>query len=216
MAVWYRKSSLLKITILLAIIAGSVTVSLAQEEEKKTLRTSLVIGFTASQIDGDQISGYNKSGVSMGAATRFKFSRRWAFQTEVLFQQKGSRQSNNDSLAVSNAQVPDFYKYRLHYVQVPLLLAFEASPRFTIQGGLSLGYLLSAKVDRGGFFTNGLEEAIGFRKTDVCSALGLEFQVFDNLGLNLRHEYSIVSTTPDNLYNFLNNTIIVGARFHLD
>jgi len=198
------------------LLIGCSTASQAQDEEQKTLRTSLVIGFTASQIDGDQISGYNKSGVSMGAAARFKFSKRWSLQPEILFQQKGSRQSNRDSLATAGSQVPSFYKYRLHYVQVPVLLAFEASPRFTIQGGLSFGYLLSAKVDQGNLYSSGLVDAIGFRKTDACSAIGVEFSVFDNLGLNLRHEYSLMSTTPGTAYNYLNNTIIVGVRLHLD
>ncbi|RYF81413.1 MAG: hypothetical protein EOO03_16665, partial [Chitinophagaceae bacterium] len=68
-----------------AVACAFLAVPAAQaQSETQFIRTSLVAGIGANQIDGDQMAGYFKPGLILGAAARFSISEKLAFQPEVL------------------------------------------------------------------------------------------------------------------------------------
>ena len=96
---------------------------------------------TGAQIDGDRMDGYHKLGFVVGGAATLQISNRWSLRPEILFTQKGSRSTAADSLT--------YLRYRLNYVQIPVLLEYRVIPKLRLQAGISLDYLLGSGVDYG-------------------------------------------------------------------
>jgi hypothetical protein len=81
-------------------------------------------GVTAATIRGSDATGpTNIAGFSAGIFTQRRLAPHWALQPEVQYTQKGS-----DEVAVSNSGSAYSMHIRVSYVEVPVLLRFEASP----------------------------------------------------------------------------------------
>jgi opacity protein-like surface antigen len=169
----------------------------------QNIRNGLVIGFSASQIDGDGLGGFDKPGLIFGGSSNFKINDKFSFQPEILFLQKGSKSTDRDSLAQANI---GFLRWRLNYVSVPVLLRYKIQPRFTVQGGLTADYLISAKQDVGYGYTDRSDE---IQKFDLGYTAGLEFQIWDNLAASARYQYSF--KWLDDLH-FKNSNVLVTLR----
>ena len=195
---------------LFAVLLSGVcaTTTLAQTEERDFIRTSIVAGIGANQIEGDVIKGYTKPGAILGAAARFSITDKLAFQPEVLYSQKGSRSTEEQFNAHG------YIRWKLNYVEIPVLLTYEIFPKFTLLGGGTFGYLLGAKQDFSGV---GYEDQTDlFNKTDLLWVAGLEYQIWDALSLDMRMSRSLVavSKVPMPRY-FYNNSIGLTLRYHL-
>lgn len=92
-------------------------------------------GGVLTQVQGENLSGFNKPGIYGGAFVNYEFTKVHFLQLELDFIQKGSRDSNNpENGAYSN------FIFRLNYLEVPVLyqvrflkrLAFEIGPAFDI------------------------------------------------------------------------------------
>lgn len=165
------------------------------------IRNALVIGASASQIDGDQLGGFDKAGLVLGGSSNFKITDKFSFQPEILFLQKGSKTTENDSLL--------FFKWRLNYVSVPVLLCYKIQPKFTLQAGITADYLLSAKLDAGGGFEDRTED---LQRFDLNYSGGLEYRIWDNFAACVRYQYS-VKWLED--LHFKNSNVLVTFRFYL-
>ena len=79
-------------------------------------------GLNASQVDGDNYSGYHKPGIAFGGFVQTNLSRSVYAAMELKFMQKGSR--NIDSLA-TDGQIK--YIMRLNYIDLPVYLGIRTS-----------------------------------------------------------------------------------------
>ncbi|MFC5272052.1 porin family protein [Adhaeribacter terreus] len=165
------------------------------------IRNAIVIGASASQIDGDRLSGFDKAGLVFGGSSNFKITDKFSFQPEILWLQKGSKTSNSDSLM--------FFKWRLNYVSVPVLLNYKIQPRFTLQAGITADYLIDAKLDDGGGF---FDRTADLEKFDLNYTGGIEYKIGDNFSANARYQYSFFWL--DDLH-FKNSNVLVTLRFYL-
>lgn len=104
-----------------------------------------LLGMNASQIDGDQISGYNKPGFYLGGAAGFELKKDFGVKFRIMFSQKGSRASEDD---------PFFLVYRLNYLEFPLIFDYTYKQKFLFEAGLQPYILVSARVDDGFGFTS--------------------------------------------------------------
>jgi len=81
---------------LLSVFLGILSVSgFSQEFEGGFLG-----GLTASQIDGDLFSGYNKVGITAGAYTTRKINSSVNWKLEIRYTQKGSYQKYTEKLDI--------------------------------------------------------------------------------------------------------------------
>lgn len=96
-------------------------------------------GISASQISGDNLSGFNKAGIYAGLFVNRYINPRFGFQMELDFIQKGSRKN-------PDPEKDDFESYilRLNYIEIPLLFKYEQSRTFSFEAGLAFGVLLSS------------------------------------------------------------------------
>lgn len=165
------------------------------------IRNGLVFGLSASQVDGDGMGGFNKPGLIFGGSSNFKFNDKISLQPEILFLQKGSKSTDNDSISGIG-----YLRWRLNYLSVPLLLRYQIQPRFTLQAGATADYLLSANQDNGFGYIERTDE---IQKLDLCYTAGIEFRIWDNLAANARYQYSF--KWLDDLH-FKNSNVLITLR----
>lgn len=140
----------------------------------------------ASQVSGDMLSGFDKAGFGAGLFVRRAMGDRFAMQMEMQFVQKGSRKPLNKD---DNT----YYRMRLHYAEVPVLLQFKPGSKWIFEGGLAYGRLLFSLED------NELGEIQGtppFKKYELSWIAGMSYPLGDKLSFNLRYNHSITPVRP--------------------
>jgi len=162
------------------------------------------VGASASQIDGDREGGFDKAGLVFGGSSNFKITDKISFQPEILWLQKGSK---SDTFDIYNPNA--FYKWRLNYISIPVLLNYQIQQKFTLQAGFTADYLIDAKVDAGNGFTDRTDE---LQKFDLNYAGGLEYKISHKFSANARYQYSV--KWLDNLH-FKNSNVVVTLRYYL-
>ncbi len=174
-------------------------------------------GFNASQVDGDNYSGYHKPGIAFGGYVQTNLSRTVYAGMELKFMQKGSR--NIDSLA-TNGQIK--YIMRLNYVDLPVYLGIHTSERISLLIGMSPGYLINGReYNDYGKLTQ--QDQHPFNSLDLQAFLGFRFQFTKRLFVDLRGAYSLlpIREHPGNVLwywksNQFNNILGTTVLYRLD
>lgn len=146
----------------------------------------VLVGLNASQVDGDNYSGYHKPGMALGGYVQTNLSRTVYAGMELKFAQKGSR--NIDSLA-TQGQIK--YIMRLSYVDLPVYLGIRTSERISLLIGVSPGYLISGtEYNDYGKLTE--QDQNAFSEFDLQGLLGFRLQLTKRLFVDLRGVYSVL------------------------
>ena len=160
----------------------------------------LSAGLIGSQVNGDQFRGYNKLGLFGGIFVN-KAIENNDIQMEFNFIQKGSRKNQNPDAG-------DFTTYimRLNYIEIPVFYRYYLHKYLSIQGGLKIAYLISAKeFDSYGLITSnpGIPD---FRNLDYSLFAGLDTRINDELKVLFRFSYSMraIRPNPSNVVWYLN------------
>jgi len=148
-------------------------------------RAGLKAGLSTSQVEGDTYGGFNQYGFDGGGSLNGKINDKWSAQFEILFVQKGSKH-------VGDAAKGDlsYYYMRLNYIEVPLLLQYKQK-KFTFEIGPGIGYLISAK-EFDDPYTQISNPVVPFYTTEVSGNLGINYQIYKNLGINWRYTNSLL------------------------
>ncbi len=158
-------------------------------------------GMNLTQVDGDEVYGYNKIGFNGGPSVIFPFgkNRKWSVTMELLYSQNGSYRKGqyaNDSTNNDSLQYYDGYRLTLNYVQIPLIVHF--TDKNFIAGGLGLQYgqLLSFGEwedhnDARGLHKNS-PDTLKINTTDLQILADVRLRIVKRLWLNLRYSYSIL------------------------
>jgi Outer membrane protein beta-barrel domain len=183
----------------------------------------LIVGVNGSQIDGDNRSGYNQPGFMVGIGTAFPINDKWSFEPEMLFSQKGSRTSTEET---DEKGLP-LIRFRLNYVELPLIVNYHLSDFWIFCGGLHANLLINAKADAGDN-REYQEDTKNWKTFDMGSSLGLELRPYQWFAFNMRLSYSLLAANKlvkeVNTTQYLvgirsglfNNTVSVSARFILN
>ncbi len=153
----------------------------------------LRLGICASQVSGDNLSGYDKAGILGGAYVNRSFSEKISVQMEMMFIQKGSRSTVSK---IDNS----YYRMRLHYLEVPLLFRYHAGKKIVLEAGLSAGTLIFSEEN------NQIGVIYGtppFKKIEIASQLGLQFIFSENWAADLRYSGSLTPVRAfEGSYNY--------------
>lgn len=165
----------------------------------QSFKGGIMAGLSASQVDGDTYSGFNRAGLLVGGYVGHDLSAKVSWQLEMKYIQKGSHKRQN-----SDAGDFTTYKLRLNYVELPFTINFKYKPKIILDAGLGLGYLANTKEEnQNGPYPESL--LIPFHKFEVTYQLGGYYQFNKRLALNIRFEYSLLPI----------RTNIVGERWIL-
>ena len=150
----------------------------------------IIVGFSASQIDGDSYGGYKKLGPLLGGFARYEFDEKFSLQPEIVFNQRGARE-------VTDAT---FYHVRINYIDVPVLLNYRAwsngNQSLQLQAGPQFGVLLGA-TGAVGDRDNKVDISSFYHRFDLNGVAGLDFYVTPNISVNGRFGYSIIRTNKN-------------------
>ena len=159
------------------LFCGFLTLSI----QAQNFGGGVILGFGASQVGGDNLAGFHKAGLLVGAFTNTSISELLSFQMEITYIQKGS---NNPT--INDADHPNYLKEDISssYIEIPLLLQYHQSNKLKIEGGLLAAYLIDGYYnDSNGKIPN---EPNPFINYDVGLFLGLDYKYSDNINLNTR------------------------------
>lgn len=142
-----------------------------------------ILGFVATQVDGDSLGGYNRFGPALGVFIQREFSDKLDFKAELKYVQKGSKTKGDIK------ENDDYLEIRLQYIELPLLLHYKYRNKIGLETGLALGYLFKAEEDHSAL---GFEDARSFYSNTETSILaGIQYQFTEQLSVNARMNYSI-------------------------
>lgn len=149
-------------------------------------------GLAASQVEGDELKGFNHWGLTggVGALADLSDNGMWAMTVETDYTCRGiyNRKSSADNLYNM--------KMNLHYVDIPLTLLFR-DPYGGIQVGVGLVYGRLVSQPNGiiaynpNFFIPDTSD-MTFLKNDLSPALELRFTIWNNLKFSARYQFSVI------------------------
>jgi len=165
----------------------------------------LVAGMNAAQIEGDNLAGYHKPGLHTGLKAGFQLQDKWELNMEMLFSQKGSRASRNQSLG-GFVQTTT-----LNYLEFPVYVTYndwfiedEGYYKVGFHAGLAYSYLVRVKS------ANALIVGLGnFKNFDMSAFAGAYYAFSRKWSLTVRYSNSFIriyendNLPTDGLINYL-------------
>ena len=152
-------------------------------------------GFSASQISGDGLAGFDKGGTRLGAYISYPLkNKRINFEVGMQYLQKGSKEPSGEH-GISN------YNMNLHYVEVPFTVNYSLKSGLLLETGIGAGVLVNYTEEN----ANGtlLGESPNTLALDFLC--GIQYQVFEQLKINVRYGNSITPIRKESVENSLEN-----------
>ena len=154
----------------------------------------LVGGFNASQVDGDELAGFDKVGLHAGIITTMDLESSLNVHLEFLYSQRGSRPD------VFQPEYDPDIEIGVDYIELPVYVSIgdwwqEEGEYFkaSFHGGFSYGRLLSSKVtdnyNSAEFSLEGYQEY--FNENDFSWLLGINFRMSQHWGVTARYTRGI-------------------------
>lgn len=181
------------IYIRLIIGLGLITVGQTQLHAQR-FGAAIVAGMNASQIDGDQLAGYDKIGLTAGFKTMIQFESAVKLNIEFLYAERGSRPN------IWNAQYDPDINITLQYMEIPFYVSIGdwwqeegEYHKVSAHAGFSYGRLIDAKtVD----YYNSAEESYDklvpyFNQNDISWLIGVSYRFSPRFGVMGRYTRGI-------------------------
>lgn len=147
-------------------------------------------GFNMSNLynSGDDVDDNNiLYGFNAGVYATLPISDFIAIQPEVLFTTKGAELEYNNALVSGNA------KFKLNYIEVPLLVRVNITKNFNVHAGGYASYLVSSKVKGNGDFDFDQDiDTNDLNKFDAGLSAGVGVD-FSPLSIGVRYNYGLTT-----------------------
>jgi len=175
-------------------------------------------GINLSQVDGDEVYGFNKVGLNIGPSAIIPFGKdkKWSVTLELLFSQLGSRQKSeypvSTTIDSARAGFYDGYRLSLTYVQVPVIVHF--TDKRVIAGGVGFQYGQLVGVteyedynDSRGFVRSKTTLQGPYTRADIQALADVRVRLYRGIWFNVRYSYSILPIRSREFVNpFYGNT----------
>ncbi len=189
MGMSYRKFLLIIVFCLLGFVSSA-----------QMLKAYAVVGLNASQIDGDEVFGYEKFSPQAGLGIIMPFNMRkpnegWQASAELLYSQKGAKEALD----------PFRYNTSLHYVDIPIMVHFV-----DVKGGLTFGLggqygrLFKINEDWGlpDTLIHSFERPVDgklpdFKRNDFSIVADIRFTIWEKIKFSFRYQYSLTPIRED-------------------
>ncbi len=179
---------------------------------QQDFRLGYIAGLTATQVDGDNLSGYNKIGPHLGLFVDRGLGQKLNLRAEFLFTIKGAK----NYIDIDN--ITDPFKSAFYYIEVPLMLNYRIKD-FQIEAGPSFGVLMYAyNSDKTGRYVT----TSRYNTLEWGMNLGLSYTLKRDLLIYSRFSYSLdcidgvncgnLFTAPKLRPGYFHNCISLGIR----
>jgi hypothetical protein len=147
-------------------------------------------GMNISQVDGDEVVGYNRVGGHLGVAAILPLNN-WDITLETVFNQKGAWEKQQYRDTINDYVYTGQYDLRLNYVEVPLMAHYTDRGWITAGAGVSWGRLVSFNETEHGGSVPPYSDTVSFNKNDFDILVDLQFRIYQRLKFNIRYAYSL-------------------------
>lgn len=173
-------------TIAIALFVGAVSLTGLQAQN-----FGIKGGLNLSNLYTDEVDDQNVlAGFNVGVFTEIPLTESISIQPEIGYTTKGAE------LVYNNALLSGTAKFRLNYVEVPVLLKANLTDNFNLQFGPYAAFLVDSKVtNESSNATFNFEQNISkddLNKFDMGLAAGIGFET-DNFGMGLRYNYGLTT-----------------------
>ena len=142
-------------------------------------------GLTASQVDGDTYSGFDKLGFMAGGYAKRMFTYTIGGQMEMRYIMKGAFASDNENDAF-------YYKLVLHYVDIPLMFQYHYKENVILDIGVSPELIVyDREYDEHGPIPEA-EVSAEFHRFTLSALAGVGYKFWDIITVNVRYGYSVI------------------------
>lgn len=154
-----------------------------------------IVGMTMSQIDGDNLFGFNKLGLSAGIKVRFNLKSKLDGNVELLYSQRGSstnlfrRDAQDDIISINYFELPIYLSINDWYI--------EKDDYYKISGhaGLSYGNIVTSSIQNTNFSADMLSNA------DISYLVGATFYFNKKIAFTARYTRSFNRLFSDETTN---------------
>jgi hypothetical protein len=151
------------------------------------IKGEVMAGLNMTQVDGDEVFGFKKPGLNLGAGAMIPIGKGFDLSLETNFSQKGSKQiAQYISDSLNGA-----YQLYLNYVEIPLLVHYTDKDLVSVGTGFSWGRLVGAKEFEHDRQTTTTAQNGIYSPNDFCVLVDLRLKVYQALKFNFRYSYSM-------------------------
>ena len=200
-----------KIIIAIVLLVSISQFALAQgTNDNSKLKFGFKGGVNFSNLYTDEVDDNNVlTGFNAGIFAKLPITQLFAIQPELLYSTKGAKLTYNNSFANGTA------KFKLNYIELPVLLVVNLTKNFNIHAGPYVAYLVDGKAtnDSQGTlfdFQNNLSNE-DYNKFDTGLAVGLGFDS-DNVGFGVRYNYGLQTVGKERNFGGTNYTFPDGKN----
>lgn len=173
---------------LFCVLVVTVLIFLAcPNANAQRIKGALIAGVNATQVDGDEVFGYHKFGLNVGAAAIVPIKGNWSVSLENIYSEKGAHQRPRfiDSLDGS-------YDLKINYLDVPVLVQYTDKDIVTFGLGASWGGMVKIWEQRNGIEQTSTTLTSGiYKRSDINLLVNVRFRLVDRLHFDVRYAYSI-------------------------
>ena len=174
---------------LLAIVAFCVLSSLQAQTSGSDSGFGIKGGVNFSNLYTKDVTDQNVlTGFNVGVFAKVAVTDRFALQPELIYTTKGAELKYNNAFAQGTG------KFKLDYIEIPVLLKINISDNFNIHAGPYAAFLISSKVtnedSNGNINFEDQVDPNDLNKFDYGLAAGLGFD-FDDFGIGARYNYGL-------------------------
>ncbi len=152
-------------------------------------------------------------GFQVGAFMDFPLSSQVALAPEVMYSQKGAKYTA--TIGANTGEV----KSKIGYIDVPVLLKFNATPQFNFVIGPQASFLVGQETttSANGAIVNTSDDTKDFNKSLVGGVVGVGYKINPNIGLNARYmmdfQQAAKESTNQDKAKFSGFALSVGYTF---
>ena len=181
-------------TILLLITVTSL--SLFANAQSADTHFGIKAGLNISSLDvKDGVDFNSKAGFHIGGLAHVHLGPHFAVQPEVVYSEQGGKDGSD--------------RWKINYVNVPVLLQYMAGNGFRVQTGPQLGIKTSAKIKSGDVEVDNHDVRTG----DFSWAVGASYISAAGLGLDARYNIGITNVNDADVPEVRNRVFQVGLFY---
>ncbi|WP_126651675.1 porin family protein [Chryseobacterium aureum] len=191
----------------ICIVLGTMTFAQSSDGPRFGLKAG---GNLSSLTSSDTKS---KIGFYAGAFVNVPLSETFSLQPEVIYSQQGAKIKGNYEM--SNFTIKNMQQ-NLGYINVPVMLQYNATPDLYLEAGPEFGILVSAqaKGDINGS-TYKASNKDNLKNFNLGAGIGLGYKFTPHLGVNIRYIAGITKIVKDEFGDSSKNTNFqLGLNFY--
>jgi long-subunit fatty acid transport protein len=168
-------------------VAAVFALSFANAQETKF---GAKVALNIASLTGDVEDASSLIGFQIGGFAEFKISEKFAIQPELMYSAQGGK------LSYSEADYSLESDIKLSYLTIPVMAKLYAVPKFSIEFGPQIGFLLSAKEDwtesgLGGTFSESEDIKDSTESVNFGLNFGAGYDFTENLTAGLRYNLGL-------------------------